>query len=112
MMPSRSETERLEALREANRIRSIRARFKERVRVKPILLAAAIDQQPEWLLTARVESLLLVVPKFGPSRVGKILRVSDVSPSKTVGGLSPFQRKRLVGEIWRHLDHLDLAVAA
>jgi S13-like protein len=40
--------------------------------------------------------MLLAVPKYGQVKVNKILAQCRISPSKTIGGLSPRQRAELV----------------
>jgi hypothetical protein len=40
--------------------------------------------------------MLLAVPKYGHVKVNKILAQCRISPSKTIGGLSPRQRAELV----------------
>jgi hypothetical protein len=51
---------------------------------------------PEYVLTAKVSEMLLAVPKYGHVKVNKILAQCRISPSKTIGGLSPRQRAELV----------------
>ncbi|MBC7293226.1 MAG: hypothetical protein H5T84_03800 [Thermoleophilia bacterium] len=46
--------------------------------------------------TAKVFDLLLAVPKFGRVKTARLLERCRVSPSKTVNGLTPRQRKELV----------------
>lgn len=95
--PERSLTQRLDALANANRIRTKRAVLKRdlkagRKQVVPLLL-----DPPEWLLTAKVMDLLLAVPKFGQVKVTRVLNACRISPSKTIGGLSERQRGELAG---------------
>jgi hypothetical protein len=56
---------------------------------------------PQWLATAKVFDLLLAMPKVGRVRANNMLRANDVSPSKTVGGLSERQRRVLVDALGR-----------
>jgi hypothetical protein len=51
---------------------------------------------PEYALAMRLYDLLLAVPKYGRVKVGKLLRQAEISPSKTVSGLSARQRRSLV----------------
>ncbi|MDQ3933975.1 MAG: hypothetical protein M3340_05020 [Actinomycetota bacterium] len=99
--PERSLTQRMEALRRANEIRTRRAELKRelkagRVRIHPLLL-----DPPEYLQTAKVFDLLLAVPKYGRVKVNRILTQCRISPSKTIGGLSQRQRTELVSYLRR-----------
>jgi hypothetical protein len=99
--PERSLTQRMEALRRANEIRTRRADLKRelkagRVKIHPLLL-----DPPEYLQTAKVFDLLLAVPKYGRVKVNRILTQCRISPSKTIGGLSERQRGELVSYLRR-----------
>jgi|SRR5687768_13485774 hypothetical protein len=101
LAPERSLTQRMDALRRANEIRTQRARLKRdlkggRVKIHPLLL-----DPPDYLLTAKVFDLLLAVPKYGRVKVNRILNHCRISPSKTIGGLSQRQRKELVSYLRR-----------
>lgn len=99
--PERSLTQRMEALRRANEIRTERATLKRelkagRAQIHPLLL-----DPPEYLQTAKVFDLLLAVPKYGRVKVNRILTQCRISPSKTIGGLSQRQRTELVSYLRR-----------
>ena len=101
LAPERSLTQRMDALRRANEIRSERARLKRdlkasRAQIQPLLL-----DPPDYLLTAKVFDLLLAVPKYGRVKVNRILTHCRISPSKTIGGLSERQRNELVSYLRR-----------
>ena len=98
--PERSHQQRLEALKRANGIRSERARLKERLRNGELAIIEVLGDPPEFVHTAKVFDLLLAVPKYGRVKANKLLERCRVSPSKTVNGLTPRQRKEL-------LDHLN-----
>ena len=51
--------------------------------------------------SAKVFDLLLAVPKYGRVKVNKVLQLCRISPSKTIGGLSPRQRTELVSMLRR-----------
>lgn len=94
--PPRSITQRRDALKRANHVRTSRAVLKRdlkagRRQVVPLLL-----DPPEWLLTMKVAELLLAVPKVGRVKVGRAMHMAGCSPSKSVGGLSDRQRRMLV----------------
>lgn len=97
--PGRSLEQRMEALQRANEIRSERAEFKRDLKAGRASLALALMEPPEWLETAKIAGLLRACPALGPIKVDKILRVCRISPSKTVGGISPRQRAELVSHI-------------
>lgn len=94
--PERSRQQRLEALRRANDIRSERARLKERLRKGELAITDVLSDPPSCVHTAKVLDLLLAVPKYGRVKANKVLERCRVSPSKTVNGLTPRQRKELV----------------
>ena len=99
--PERSLTQRMEALKRANEIRTRRATLKRdlkagRQKIQPLLL-----EPPEYLETAKVFDLLLAVPKYGRVKVNRILTHCRISPSKTLGGLSERQRNELVSYLRR-----------
>jgi hypothetical protein len=94
--PERSLTQRMEALKRANEIRSMRARLKKDLRAGRTSPQALLLSPPEYVLTAKVSDMLLSIPKYGHVKVNKILAQCRISPSKTIGGLSPRQRTELV----------------
>lgn len=94
-VPERSIEQRFAALEKANKIRTYRAGVKRdiaagRKRVLPLLLTA-----DPMLDTMKVYDLLLAQPKVGRVRANRLLRHADISPSKTVGGLTERQRGEL-----------------
>jgi hypothetical protein len=94
--PERTRQQRMEALQRANDIRSERARLKGSLKSGGIQVADILNDPPEYLHTAKVFDLILAVPKYGRVKTGKILERCRVSPSKTVIGLTPRQRRELV----------------
>src|SRR3989442_13676341 len=99
--PERSLTQRMEALKRANQIRTKRAKLKKDLRAGNVSAQSILLSPPEYLLTAKVSEMLLAVPKFGQVKVNKILTQCRISPSKTIGGLSPRQRAELVSYLRR-----------
>ena len=97
--PPRSSAQRLEALLRANEIRSTRARIKQLLRTGEVGICSLLADPPDYLHSAKVENLLLALPHYGPARTRKILGHCQISPAKTVIGLTPRQRRAL-------LDHL------
>lgn len=99
--PERSLTQRMEALAEANRIRSLRARLKRDIKGGRKSTMVVICEPPEYLETMKLIDLLMATPKYGRVKVNKILVGCRISPSKTIGGLSERQRAELVSLLSR-----------
>lgn len=95
--PERSLAQRMDALQRANLIRSRRAQLKKDLRSGRANIQALLLDPPDYLESAKVADMLLSVPKYGQVKVNKILTQCRISPSKTIGGLSPRQRTELVG---------------
>ena len=94
--PERSLTQRMEALRRANDIRTRRAQLKRDLKAGRTRIHGLLLDPPEYLQTAKVFDLLLAVPKYGRVKANRILTQCRISPSKTIGGLSARQRAELV----------------
>ena len=99
--PERSLTQRMEALQRANLIRTRRAQLKRDLKAGRVTVHDVLLEPPEYVETAKVVDLLLSVPKYGRVKANKILMQCRISPSKTIGGLSPRQRAELVGLLRR-----------
>ena len=99
--PERSLTQRMDALRRANDIRTRRASLKRDLKARRVHIHGLLLDPPEYLETAKVFDLLLAVPKYGRVKVNRILTQCRISPSKTVGGLSERQRGELVSFLRR-----------
>lgn len=97
----RTRSQRIEALEKANQIRSLRAQLKKELRSGDRDIVEVLTNPPEYLVTAKVIDLLLVVPKFGRVKASRVLTRCRVSQSKTVGGLSDRQRAELI-EVLEH----------
>jgi len=94
--PERTRQQRMEALHRANGIRSERARLKEQLKDGSVQMFEILAAPPDYVHTAKVFDLLMAVPKYGRVKTGKVLERCRVSPSKTVIGLTPRQRRELV----------------
>src|SRR2546423_12945094 len=94
--PERSLTQRMEALRRANEIRTRRASLKRDLKAGRTQIHGLLLDPPEYLQTAKVFDLLLAVPKYGRAEVNRILTQGRLSPSQTIEGLSERQRGELV----------------
>ncbi len=101
LAPERSLTQRMDALRRANEIRTQRARLKRELKAGRVQIHGLLLDPPEYLLTAKAFDLLLAVPKYGRVKVNRILTHCRISPSKTIGGLSERQRNELVSYLRR-----------
>jgi hypothetical protein len=99
--PERSLTQRMDALKRANDIRTRRASLKRDLKAGRVHIHGLLLDPPEYLETAKVFDLLLAVPKYGRVKVNRILTQCRISPSKTVGGLSERQRGELVSYLRR-----------
>jgi hypothetical protein len=99
--PERSLTQRMDALKRANDIRTRRASLKRDLKAGRVHIQSLLLDPPEFLETAKVFDLLLAVPKYGRVKVNRILTQCRISPSKTVGGLSERQRNELVSFLRR-----------
>jgi hypothetical protein len=96
LAPERSLTQRMEALKRANEIRSRRAGLKRDLKAGRVKVHGLLLDPPDYLQTAKVFDLLLAVPKYGRVKVNRLLNHCRISPSKTLGGLSQRQRNELV----------------
>ncbi|MBA2764056.1 MAG: hypothetical protein H0U42_05130 [Thermoleophilaceae bacterium] len=94
--PERSLTQRMDALKRANDVRTRRATLKRDLRASRTQIHGLLLDPPEYLQTAKVFDLLMAVPKYGRVKVNRILTQCRISPSKTIGGLSERQRNELV----------------
>ena len=99
--PERSLTQRMDALKRANEIRTRRARLKRDLKAGRVQVQGLLLDPPEYLQTAKVFDLLLAVPKYGRVKANRILNQCRISPSKTIGGLSQRQRTELVSYLRR-----------
>lgn len=99
--PDRSLAQRMQALGNANEIRSRRAQLKRDVKAGRVGLADVLLAPEAWVETMKVWDLLVTVPKYGRVKVNRILVQGRISPSKTIGGLSPRQRCELVSLVVR-----------
>jgi hypothetical protein len=99
--PERSLVQRMDALQRANEIRTKRAKLKRELKAGQASIHDLLLEPPEYIETAKVFDLLLAVPKYGRVKVNKVLQLCRISPSKTIGGLSPRQRTELVSMLRR-----------
>jgi hypothetical protein len=86
---------RMNALRQANQVRGLRAKLKQDLREGTVRLEQILATGADYLASAEVFDLLVAVPKIGPVKA-HLLTIARISPSKTVAGLSARQRARLI----------------
>jgi len=94
--PAQTLDQRLRALRQANEIRSRRAALKKELASGRVRIEDVLARPPDYAKTAKVQDLLLAVPKVGPARVARLLSRCRIAPSKTVGGMTERQRGELI----------------
>lgn len=100
--PERSIVQRLEALENANRIRTYRAGVKRDLKARRVsIYDLLLEPVHPMLETAKVYDLLLATPKYGRVKANKVLQLCRISASKTVGGLTHRQRVELVSTLRR-----------
>ncbi len=92
----RSLAQRLSALENANVIRYKRAELKRKINTGEASVTDALTDRPEWLHTCKVYTLLLAMPGIGTVKAMRWMAQLGISHSKTVGGISWDQRRRLV----------------
>jgi hypothetical protein len=100
-VPERTRDQRKIALQYANEIRSERATIKRDLKAGRRSPHDLLVDPSERLATMKVYDLLLACPKYGRVKVGKILQVCRISPSKTIGGLSQRQRVEILSMLRR-----------
>ncbi|MFZ4754565.1 MAG: integration host factor, actinobacterial type [Miltoncostaeaceae bacterium] len=95
--PQRSLDQRLDALRRANEIRSLRAKLKKDLKSGDLsvdeVIAEPID---DFVLTAKVFDIIVAAPKYGKVKATRLLNQCRISQGKTLGGLSERQRIELI----------------
>jgi hypothetical protein len=99
--PSRSRAQREDALRRATAVRRQRAQLKRDLKAGRCAIEEVLTDPPAFVQTAKVADLLLVLPKYGPVKVNKLLSRCRIAPSKTIGGLSDRQRNELAALLAR-----------
>lgn len=93
--PERSMKQRREALIKANYTRIYRSALKKKIKDREISVLPILADPPEEVKNMKLHELLLAMPKVGAQKVRRIFLMLEISPVKTVGGLTPRQRNRL-----------------
>ena len=97
MTPSEQRTQ---ALANANRIRTTRARLKAQVAAGTLDWTSLLDHPDA--ATMRLSELLRTIPKVGTAKTARILRSADVNASSTPAVLTARQRHALHAAFERH----------
>jgi hypothetical protein len=100
-IPDRSLTQRMKALGRANEVRTDRAQLKRDLKAGRKLVHDILLDPPDTVETMKVFDLILACPKYGRIKTNKILQQCRISPSKTIGGMSPRQRTEVVSMLRR-----------
>jgi hypothetical protein len=109
--PDRSLQQRLDALQLANTVRTYRAQLKVDIAEAREDADAVLVSGDRLVDTMKVEELLLAVPGIGHVKVNQVFRRYGISPSKTIGGLSPRQRAQLLVVLRSHRARSNLYAA-
>jgi hypothetical protein len=96
-----SSEQRRRALRQANQVRSERARLKRDLATGKVGLLEILARPPACVRTARVRDLLVTVPKIGSVKAARILTRCGIADSKTLAGLTDRQRAELTNLLRR-----------
>lgn len=98
-LPNRSLTQRRAALEKANRVRRLRAELKSDLKSRRKSIHEILMDPPEWAESMKLIDALLACPNYGKIRANTIVTRCGISLSKTLGGMSPRQRKEVVSMI-------------
>lgn len=100
-VPERTVVQRMTALDRANEIRVYRANLKKDLKAGRKTIHTILLDPPELILSMKILDLLMHVPKYGRVKCNKVLQLCRISPSKTIGGMSPRQRTEIVSMLRR-----------
>lgn len=95
-VPDRMITQRMEALKGANVIRTLRSQLKRDLKAGKLSIHELLLDPPKYIHTMKVHDLLLATPKRGNVKVNSILKQVRMSPSKTILGMSQRQRAEVL----------------
>lgn len=96
MTPERSIEQRTTALEHANRVRAHRATIKKDLKAGRVKWTDVLTSSDPLLNTMKVFDVLLAVRGVGRTKVLTVLKHCDISPAKTVGGITRGQRDKLL----------------
>lgn len=92
--------QRMDALKRANQIRTDRADLKKALARGGARIADVLQDPPECVLTAKVNELLLALPRYGRVRVNKALAQARVSGTARIEDLDAAQRTALARAVY------------
>lgn len=107
--PHRSLEQKLDALDQANRVRTARAHLKRCLRTNPQDAHHVIANPTTDFRSMRLIDLLLAMPKLGEYRVTRFLTAEHISPLKTLAGLSDRQRTATLRFVDQHTQTIQKA---
>lgn len=100
-VPLRTVAQRMEALENANKIRTYRSELKKDLKAGRESIHDILLDPPQRMMTAKVFDFILATPGYGRVRANKVCVQCRISPSKTIGGLSQRQRVELASMLRR-----------
>lgn len=106
--PERSTQQRLDALVHANEVRSYRSDLKAKIAQARMNADEVLVSGDPLLATMRVDDLIKAVPGLGPRKADYMFRRYEISPSKTIAGLTSRQRGTLLVLLRKHRDGSNL----
>jgi hypothetical protein len=92
--PERTAQQRRDALARANEIRTARKELKRALKAGRIGLADVLERDD--CATWKISKALLALPTVGRVKANRALTRAKISPSKTLGGLTPRQKAELL----------------
>lgn len=98
---ARALAQRMGALKNANEIRTKRATLKRDLKAGRASIHDLLLEPPDFIHSMKIFDLMFACPKYGRVKVNKCLQLCRISPSKTIGGMSPRQRTELCSMLRR-----------
>jgi hypothetical protein len=94
VIPDQTDAQRMDALRLANATREWRkTERRSMTREKAVRF---IEEPPVMAVSWKVADLLSRIPYVAEVKAGRMMMLAAVSPTKTLGGLTPRQRRALI----------------
>lgn len=100
LFPQRTDEQRLAALTKANEVRVDRAKMKRCLRDGSMSALETLDDPPDFAMSMKAYAFLCALPKLGRVKTLAIMARCQIAETKTVGGLSPRQRKALMNALY------------
>lgn len=97
-LPRLDPDQRQAALKEAARVRQIRAELKQMLKSGEVPLAEVLDRAKteDALARMRVSDVLAAMPSYGPVKARRLMEQVNIAPTRRVRGLGPRQREALL----------------